>query len=64
MHFQSLGQEDSLEEGMATHISIGVENPMENPMDREVWWATVNEVAKSQTQLKRLSMHFGIRSIL
>ena len=37
---------------------------LENPMDREVWWATVNEVAKSQTWLKRLSMHFGIRSIL
>ena len=45
MHFQSLGQEDSLEEGMATHISIGVENPM----DREVWWATVYRVAQSQT---------------
>ena len=49
MHVQSLGQEDSLEEGMATHISIGVENPMENPMDREVWWATVYRVAQSQT---------------
>ena len=28
-----------------------------NPMDREAWWATVHRVAKSQTQLKRLSMH-------
>ena len=49
MHFQSLGQEDSLEESMATHSSIGVENPMENPMDRGVWWATVHKVAWSQT---------------
>ena len=27
---------------------------LENPMDREAWWATVHGVAKSQTQL---SMH-------
>ena len=27
---------------------------LENPMDRGAWWATVNGVAKSQTQL---SMH-------
>ena len=25
---------------------------LENPMDRGAWWATVHEVAKSQTQLK------------
>ena len=24
---------------------------LENPMDREVWWATVQRVTKSQTQL-------------
>ena len=24
---------------------------LENPMDRGVWWVTVHEVAKSQTQL-------------
>ena len=24
---------------------------LENPMDREVWWATVHGVTKSQTQL-------------
>ena len=41
--FQSLGQEDSLEEGMATRSSI-----LENPMDRGAWWATVHGVAKSQ----------------
>ena len=33
---QSLGQEDPLEEGMATHSSI-------LPMDRGAWWATAHE---------------------
>ena len=28
---------------------------LENPMDRGTWWATIHRVAKSQTQLKRLS---------
>ena len=28
---------------------------LENPMDRGAWWATVHGVAKSCTQLKRLS---------
>ena len=39
---QSLGWEDLLEKGMATHT---------NSMDREAWWVTVQGVAKSQTQL-------------
>ena len=30
---------------------------LENSMDREAWWAIVHRVAKSQTQLKWLSMH-------
>ena len=30
---------------------------LENPMDRGTWWATVHGVTKSQTRLKRLSMH-------
>ena len=30
---------------------------LENPMDREVWRATVHRVTKSQTQLKRLSTY-------
>ena len=30
---------------------------LEYPMDREVWWATVHGVAKSQARLKRLSRH-------
>jgi len=49
-----LGQEDPLEEGMATHSSILA---WRIPMDRPAWQATVHGVAKSQTQLKRLSTH-------
>jgi len=45
---QSLGQEDPLEEEMATHSSI---LDRDNPMDRGAWWAIVHGVAKSQTQL-------------
>ena len=30
---------------------------LENPMDRGAWKATVHKVAKSRTQLKRLSTH-------
>ena len=28
---------------------------LENPMDREAWWAIVHRVAKSWTQLRQLS---------
>ena len=45
---RSLGWEDPLEEGMATHSSIFAQRI---PMDREGWWATVHGVANSQTQL-------------
>ena len=30
---------------------------LENPMDREAWWATVHRVAKCRTRLKQLSTH-------
>ena len=30
---------------------------LENPMDRETWWATVRRVPKSWTGLKQLSSH-------
>ena len=30
---------------------------LENPMEREAWWAIVHRVAKSQTRLKQLSTH-------
>ena len=53
----SLGQEDLLEEGMATHSSILA---WRIPMDRGPWQAAVHRVAKSQTPLKQLSMHVHI----
>jgi len=43
---QSLGKEDPLESGMATHSSILARGI---PMDREAWQATVHEVAESNT---------------
>ena len=43
---QSLGWEDPLEEGIATHSSILA---WRVPMDQGAWRATVNGVAKSQT---------------
>jgi len=43
---QSLGREDPLEKGMATHSSILA---WRIPMDRGAWWATVHEATKSQT---------------
>ena len=45
---QSLGWENPLEEGMATHSSILA---CRIPMDRGVWQVTVHEVAKNQTLL-------------
>ena len=30
---------------------------LENPMDREAWWATVHGVAESWTRLEQLSTH-------
>ena len=44
----SLGWEDSLEEGMATHSSILA---WRTTMDRGAWQATVHGVIKSWTQL-------------
>ena len=46
---QSLGQEDPLEEGVATHSSILA---WRIPMDRGAWWATVHGVTKSRTRLR------------
>jgi len=45
---RSLGWDDPLEEGMATHLSILV---WTIPIDRGAWWATVHAVPKSQTLL-------------
>ena len=41
---RSLGQEDSLEQEMATHSSI-----LENSMERGAWWAIVHRAAKNWT---------------
>ena len=45
----SLGWEDSLEEGMATHSNI---LDWRIPMGRGAWRATVHGIANSQTQLR------------
>ena len=50
----TLGGEDPLEEGMATHSSILA---WRIPMDRAAWQATGHGVTKGQTQLKRLHTH-------
>ena len=45
---QSLGLEDPLEDGVATHSNVIA---WRIPMDREALWATVHGVTKSWTQL-------------
>ena len=51
-----LGQEDTLEEGMATHSQYSC---LENPMHRGVWMATVHRVSKSWTGLSNWAcIHF------
>ena len=47
---QSLGWEDPLEEGMATHSAILARRI---PMDRGAWRATVHGVTKSRTQMSK-----------
>ena len=45
---QTLGWEDTLEEGMATHSSMLA---WRIPMDKGAWQATVHGITKSQTRL-------------
>ena len=52
----SLGEEDPLEEGMATHSSILA---WRIPMDKEAWWAIIYRVENSWTLLKRQSTLVG-----
>ena len=54
---QSLGPEDPLEEGMATHSIILA---WRISVDGGAWQPTVQQVTKSQTRLKQLSKHTGI----
>ena len=42
----SLGQEDPLGEGMATHSTILA---WRSPLDRGAWWVALHRVTKSQT---------------
>ena len=46
---QSLGEEKPLEKGNGYLLQCSC---LENSMDRETWWATVHEVAKSQALLR------------
>ena len=57
---QSLGWEDPLEEGMATHSSILA---WRIPMDRGAWWATVHGVAKSRTRLSDFTFTFFLSGL-
>ena len=57
---QSLGGEDPLGEGMATHSSILT---WRIPMDRGAWKATVHGVAKSRTRLSDFT-HFQLNKSL
>ena len=45
---RSLGQEDPLEKGMATHSRILAWRIL---MDRGAWWATAHGVTENQTRL-------------
>ena len=59
---RSLGQEDSPGEGNGNPLPYSC---LENPMDRGAWWATVHEVAKSQTRLSDFtSLHFTSHHII
>ena len=49
---QSLGWEDPLEEGMATHSNILA---WRIPIDRRVWWATVHGGHKELGMTEQLS---------
>ena len=61
MQVQPLGQEDLLDEGMATYSSILA---WRNPMDRGALRAVVHRVTKSWTRMKQLNMHtFSLHSV-
>ena len=60
IQFQSLGWEGPLEKEMVAYPSILVENPK----DREAWWATVHRVTKSWTQLRNCTHMHTLHTLL
>ena len=60
MQVQSLGWEDSLEEGMATLASVLASIPM----DRGAWRVTAHGVTQSWTQLKQFCTYIKFKSQL
>ena len=58
LHFNARDvRDDGLMPGSGQSPGGGHDNPLqysclENPMDREAWWATVHRVMQSQTQMK------------
>ena len=61
MQVWSLGWEDPLEKGMATHFQFSCP---ENPKNRGAWQATVHGVAKSWTWPSDFHVHFFPMSFL
>ena len=56
----TLGWEDPLEESIATHSRIPA---WRIPIDRGAWWATVHELAESQTWLRDWTELLGLSSV-
>ena len=57
-----------LYKGIAIRLGEGNGTPLqysclENPMDREVWWAAVYGVAKSQTRLSDFTFTFHFHAL-
>ena len=50
----SLGWDDPLEEGMATHSSVP---DLENSTDKGAWWATVHGVTKDLDMTEHSRLH-------
>ena len=57
---RSLGWEDPLEEGMATHSNVLA---WRIPLDRGAWQATVHGVARSRTQLSDFTFTFHFHAL-